>query len=302
MRACAAWACWLSLALALAAGLGQPAAADSLVSGGLRRQYEIFLPPGGGPRPAVILLHGGAGTAAGMRSYTGFDRLAADAGIVAIYPQGIDRHWNDHRGPGVGSDADDARFLLDLVDLLASRGAVDRDHVYVAGISNGAIMALDMACNQAQSIAGVAIIAGSLPVGYRCQPARPLPAIFFNGTEDRFIPFGGGPIAPQFAGDRGSVVPVGETLAFFAGLDGCSQRQAEQLPLPKPPDGTSATIYRYGGCRPGSALESVVIEGGGHSWPGARQGLLLDGILGTASRAIDANAEIWRFFSRSMQP
>jgi len=55
----------------------------------------------------------------------------------------------------------------------------------------------------------------------------------------------------------------------------------------------------FGGCRPGGALESVVIEGGGHSWPGARQGVVLAGLLRTATRAIDANAELWRFFSRN---
>jgi polyhydroxybutyrate depolymerase len=300
MRACAAWACSASLALLLLSG--PPAWAESMTSGGTTRHYELYVPPGPGPWPAVFLLHGGAGTAAGMRRYTDFDRFAAAAGIVAVYPQGIDRHWNDQRGPGVESEADDERFLLDLIDRLASQGLIDRTHVYIAGISNGALMALQMACAHADRIAGIAVIAGSLPTGYQCQPARPLPVVFFNGTKDRFIPFGGGPIAPQFYGDRGSVVPVGEAIAFFAEANGCRQRSADPLHPPVPPDGTEATIYRYGDCRPGGALESVVIEGGGHSWPGARQGLLLDGILGTASRAIDANAELWRFFSRATAP
>ena len=36
----------------------------------------------------------------------------------------------------------------------------------------------------------------------------------------------------------------------------------EGRPDPVPPDGTHVTIYRYGDCAPGGALESVVIEGG----------------------------------------
>ncbi len=74
------------------------ATADTLTSGGVERHYEVFRPEGTAePRPAVFLLHGGAGTAEDMRRYTGFDSLAEEAGIVAVYPQGIGRRWNDGR-------------------------------------------------------------------------------------------------------------------------------------------------------------------------------------------------------------
>jgi polyhydroxybutyrate depolymerase len=272
--------------------------ADSLVSGGVTRQYEIFRPAGvSGAVPMVLLLHGGGGTAAQLERFTDFDRVAAAAGIVAAYPQGLGRQWNDHRGPGVQSDADDEQFLLDLVDDLAARGLVDRSRVYVGGISNGALMSLDMACHHADRIAGIAVIAGSLPVGYRCEPARALPVIFVHGTEDRFIPFHGGRIAGQFSAERGSVVSAEETIDFFVRAAGCRTRDQQRLPDPSPPDGTHVTVYRYGGCQPGAAVESVIVEGGGHSWPGARQGIFLDHLLGPASHAVDTSAELWRFFS-----
>jgi polyhydroxybutyrate depolymerase len=286
-----------ALAMLILAGLPD-AHADGLISGGIQRQYFVFRPSGAaGPLPAVFLLHGGQGTAEGLRRYTGFDRLAEEAGILAVYPQGVDRNWNDQRGVGGKSTAADDRFLLDLADHLAAAGQADRRRIYVAGISNGGIMALQMACSHAESIAGIAVIAASLPVGFQCQPARPLPVIFFNGTEDRFIPFTGGPIAGQFAGDRGSVVPVQDSVDFFARFEGCRSRASETIPDPVPPDGTHARRNSFGGCRPGGALESVVIDGGGHSWPGADQGIVLTGILGRASRAIDANRALWRFFA-----
>jgi polyhydroxybutyrate depolymerase len=276
------------------------ATADTLTSGGVERHYEVFRPEGTAePRPAVFLLHGGAGTAEDMRRYTGFDSLAEEAGIVAVYPQGIGRRWNDGRLQGSQALARDDQFLLDLADHLAAIGLVDRRRVYVAGISNGGIMALQMACSHAERIAGIAVIAASLPVGFQCQPQRSLPAIFFNGTQDRFIPFSGGPIAGQYGGGRGSVVPVEQSLQIFAHSAGCRRRHVESLPDPIPPDGTRVKLYLYEGCRPGAALESVVIEGGGHSWPGARQGVILSGILGTATHGIDANLELWRFFSRN---
>jgi polyhydroxybutyrate depolymerase len=278
-------------------------AADTLTSSGVERHYEIFRPEGAAePRPAVFLLHGGAGTARGMRGYAGFDKLAAHAGIVAVYPQGIERRWNDGRQQASHPLVRDDQFLLDLADHLSAIGLVDRTRVYIAGISNGGIMALQMACSHADRIAGIAVIAASLPVGFQCQPQRSLPAIFFNGTKDRFIPFAGGPIASQYGGGRGSVLPVEESLRVFARTAGCRARHAETLPPSVPPDGTRVRLYLYDGCRPGAALESVVIEGGGHSWPGARQGVILSGILGPATQAIDANVELWRFFSRNSAP
>ena len=39
-----------------------------------------------------------------------------------------------------------------------------------------------------------------------------------------------------------------------------------------------------------------VIEGGGHTWPGARTGILADWLLGNTSDEVNATAEIWAFF------
>ncbi len=297
MRAYASVLFPTSLLAATLLACARPATADSMVSGGVTRQYEIFRPGSvSGPVPVVFLLHRGGGTGAQLERFTDFDQIAAAAGIVAVYPQGLGREWNDHRGPGAQSDADDEQFLLDPIDRLAAKGLVARERVYIAGISNGGLMALDMACSHANRIAGIAVVAASFPVGYRCDPARALPTIFVHGTEDRFIPFEGGRIAGQFSAERGSVVSAKETIDFFVRAAGCQTRDSHPLTDPSPPDGTHVTIFRYGGCRPGGAVESVIVEGGGHSWPGARQGVLLDHLLGRASRAVDTSAELWRFF------
>ena len=286
-------------ALGLFAAVPQ-ANADSIVSGGITRSYEIFRPGSQrGPLPAVILLHGAGGTGAQLERFTDFDQVAAAASIVAVYPQGEGRRWNDHRGTGAQSDADDRLFLLDLIGALAAKGIIDARHVYVAGISNGGLMALDMACNYADRIAGAGIVAASLPQGYRCAPARALPVIFFHGTEDKFIPFSGGLIAGQSSTNHGSVISAEETIGFFARANGCRTRDSRDLPDPVPPDGTHVSVDRYGDCAPGGALESVVIKGGGHSWPGARQGVFLDHLLGPSSGGINTSAELWRFFGSS---
>jgi polyhydroxybutyrate depolymerase len=270
-----------TLGLAVTSATAAPIVAESLTSGGVQRDYAIFRSnSAAGPRPTVFLLHGGGGTATEMRRYTGFDDLAEAAGIVAVYPQGIDQDWND---PG------EDRFLLDLAGQLVARGIADRRRIYIAGLSNGGIMALQMACTHADRIAGIAVVAASLPVGFDCRPQRALPALFISGTADRHVPF---------AGDPASTLPVEESIAIFARHAGCRTRHARRLPPPVPPDGTRAMLYDYGGCAPGGALESVVVEGGTHAWPGAHPGVAPASIQSPASRAIDANTQIWRFFAR----
>ncbi len=289
----------LALGLAVLLSAVAPGLADSIItSDGIQRHYEIFRSNSAtGPRPAVFLLHGGGSTAAEMRRYTAFDDLAEEAGIVAVYPQGLDKDWNAASG-------EEDRFLLRLADDLAARGLVDRRRIYIAGISNGGIMALQMACSHADRIAGIAVIAASLPSGFDCRPRRRLPVIFINGMADRLIPFasGGSAAGINSGSAAGSVVSVQESLAVFARLEACRTRHSRLLPAPAPPDGTRALVYDYGGCAPGGALESAAISGGTHSWPNARPDVILPSIQTPPSRAIDANSQIWRFFARHPPP
>ena len=92
----------LALGLAALLSAAAPGYADSIItSDGIQRHYEIFRSNNArGPRPAVFLLHGGGSTAAEMRRYTAFDDLAEQAGIVAVYPQGLDKDWNAASGRG----------------------------------------------------------------------------------------------------------------------------------------------------------------------------------------------------------
>jgi poly(3-hydroxybutyrate) depolymerase len=46
----------------------------------------------------------------------------------------------------------------------------------------------------------------------------------------------------------------------------------------------------------GADVVHYITRGGGHAWPGARQGPGGDVILGPADTGLDANEEIWKFF------
>ena len=52
---------------------------------------------------------------------------------------------------------------------------------------------------------------------------------------------------------------------------------------------------RYGDGTDGAEVVLVVIEGGGHTWPGRKPRL---GTLGRSTRDIVANDMMWEFFER----
>ncbi|NND66036.1 MAG: hypothetical protein HKN19_00490, partial [Halioglobus sp.] len=65
------------------------------------RSYSVYRPtilPDGAP--AVFVLHGSMGSGVGMRAMTGreFDHIADREGLVIVYPDGFDKHWNGCRG------------------------------------------------------------------------------------------------------------------------------------------------------------------------------------------------------------
>jgi polyhydroxybutyrate depolymerase len=142
-----------------------------------------------------------------------------------------------------------------------------------------------------EALAGIAVVAASQPVDAACPSPRPMPAIFFHGTADKFVPFNGGPIAPQF-GNRGTALSNAQTVAIWQKRNGCG---AATRTHPPDLDSLPVTVETYS-CPAGRGLENVIVEGGGHTWPGAHQGYVITLILGRVTDSIDANSTMWDFF------
>lgn len=260
-----------SLALLLLAVA--PAAAEVLKVDGRERSYLIRRDPGSGPLPLLLVLHGGGTRAGQMERYVALTEPARGAGYVVVYPQGYRNHWNDGRlevdSDAVRENVDDVGFLLALIDHLAAKGWIDPARVYVAGISNGAMMSLRLACAAADRLAGVMTVVGSLGVetAAGCAPARPLPLLMLAGTADPLVPYGGGAVT-VVSDERGRVIAVEETLALFAAHNGCEDL-APQATLDPADDGIAVDLLAGTGC--GAPAVLVRYHGGGHGWPGAGQ-------------------------------
>jgi polyhydroxybutyrate depolymerase len=278
----------------------RPAAAGEAVPhtidvNGVSRTYLLYVPPGqsGKRLPAFIMLHGSGSTDSQQERYSNFDAFAQAHGLVVMYPNGIDKHWNDGRVIGHESMADDIGFMKAMLAEVTAQGLIDTKRVYAAGISNGGFMAQHMACVMPDALAGIAVVAATQPVDAACPSPRPMPVIFFHGTADKFVPFDGGPIAPQLGGNRGTAMSNAQAVAIWQKRNGCGSAKKTQLPVKDDP--MQVTVETYS-CPAGRGLENVIVQGGGHTWPGAHQGWLATKILGPVTDNIDANDTMWTFF------
>lgn len=277
----------------------RPAAAGDAVPhtidvNGLSRSYLLYVPTGqsGKRLPAFIMMHGSGSTDTQQERYSDFDAFAQANGLVVMYPNGIDKHWNDGRVIGHESQADDVGFIKAMLAEVIAQGVVDPKRVYAAGISNGGFMAQHLACVMPDALAGIAVVAATQPVDAACPSPRPMPVIFFQGTADKLVPFIGGPIAPQF-GNRGTAMSNAQAVAIWQKRNGCGAAQKTQLPAKNDP--LQVTVETYS-CPAGRGLENVIVQDGGHTWPGAHQGWLATRILGPVTGNISANAAMWTFF------
>lgn len=235
---------------------------------------EIALPPGDAARaPLVLVLHGGGGTGADLRRRSGFDALAAAAGVVAVYPDAPGRVWNDGRDPSNGRD--DVARLLALVDDLAARGIGDARRLYVIGHSNGGGMAMRLACEAPERLSGIAIVATKTLVAAPCAHSdTPVPALFVHGTADPIAPHDGRRVASsdrrvaRLAARIGEALSAAETLALWSRRNRCTGERITASD-PDPGDGITLGLHDFTGCA--APLRWIEMLGAGHGWPGATQ-------------------------------
>jgi len=280
------------LALALPASAGM----REIEHDGKTRRFYVEFPAGPRNAPAVVVLHGGAGTPSKMRKITEF--TLHERGWVEIYPEGIDRQWNDGRTGANGQvllDADDLGFLRAMIKQLASEGVLDPSRVFFTGASNGGAMALRVICQAPELVAGAAVVIMNQPVGMECPDGPPVPLIFIHGADDPLVPFAGGPITVIGKTDRGSVLSASETLARYAFRNQCGAWEEIAITDHFPNDGTLVRLHSYRGCA--KPLRQFIIDGGGHTWPGNKNHRWVEKLLGRTSLDISATFEIEAFFT-----
>jgi polyhydroxybutyrate depolymerase len=272
----------------------------TLTLDGRDRSYTLNLPPNyyssTSALPLVIAMHGGGGNSAQFEASSLLTRKADSAGFAVVYPNGTSASlglntWNGGGccGSAVTNNVDDVAFVRALITDLISRHRLDPRRVYATGHSNGGIMSYRLACELSDRIAAVAPNAGPLMVA-SCTPARPVPVLHMHSKLDTNVPVAGG----FGSGIAGVGFPsVASSVARAAAANGCAATATVLS--------TSALLTRstWAPCRGGAAVELILTEDGGHSWPGGTAGTVTGD---PPSAAINGNDELWAFFQRYTLP
>lgn len=263
--------------------------------GGTSRTFDLYRPPGlTGAAPLVVMMHGGFGNSAQAERSYHWDAQAdkADPGhFLVVYPDGRNRAWNAGSCCGLPQqiNVDDVGFIVAMVAAIAQRIPIDRSRVYATGMSNGAMMALRLAC-ETDLFAAIAPVAGTLVTD--CSRARPTSVLQIHGIDDQSVPFHGGPGKALKANgtprvDGPSIPAVNATWRAIARCG--------------PPASSTAGVVttETAVCPDGRSVQLISVAGAGHQWPGSERGPLAE-FLGASepSTALDATDTIWRFFSQ----
>jgi poly(hydroxyalkanoate) depolymerase family esterase len=254
------------------------------------RPYTLYVPTtGNGPRPLVVMLHGGTQTAADFAAATRMSVLAEEHGFLVAYPEQVTsansmRYWNWFQPADQHRDGGEPAILAGVVADVAAAQAVDPDRVYVAGFSAGAAMAAVLGATHPDVFAAVGVHSG-LPHGcaqdvgsafsaMRQSPRVPpldrsVPVIAFHGDADMTVASANATrVVEQFSGGRATGTATTE-------------------------HGSGRTAGRTVVRRDGSVIaEQWTVHGSGHAWSGGAAGGSYTDPAGP-----DASAEMLRFFA-----
>ncbi len=236
------------------------------------RTYRLHVPASYRPdrqAPLVVDFHGYGRSALDQEIYTNLVPFSDREGFVLATPEGggSPQAW-DVVGVYAESDIDDVAFTVALLNSVSGALCIDPRRVFATGISNGGEMAAQVACYLSAGFAAVAPVAGVVYQG-DCT-GDPVAVVSFHGTLDENVPFEGARPA----------------VADWAAHNGCTgELVVEQV---------TASVSResFLGCG-GNDVVLYVIEGGGHTWPGAEDDA---GGAGPTTHEISANEVIWQFF------
>ena len=272
---------------------------------GFSRTYLVHVPSGYAPEaplPLVVVIHGAFDTAEGMERVSGFSRLADREGFIVLYPNGMGlfgflQHWNAGHCCGKAADdhIDDVGFIAATIEDVTSRLNVDRDRVYMAGFSNGGMLAYRFAAERGDLLAAVAPMAASIagraaddvPEWRVPEPVRPLPILIVHGLSDDDVPYAGG--VSRHRGGTRTYWSVEQSTDFWVTRNGCAPRATTRLLY-----GGKVVLQTWGECRDRAEVALCLIKDWGHLWPGGPFTAALDG--DDPLRNYDAAEALWGFF------
>lgn len=240
--------------------------AQTVQVGDVTRDYLLGGAPivSGVSAPLLVLFHGLDQETTDFLGDVNILTAAAQAGVVVAAPESPDDSWNDGR---FGADgADDDSFAMAVISQLASEGVIDPTRVTVAGFSNGAGMAIELAARHPAQIAALVSVDGEILSGTnQTLPSGPIPAYFIHGTDDSVQPLDG----RLYSSDRyPGYVSEADTINAFLAVDGDASVTPTQAIAAHHAKGLAGSVTVTQWAQPGGVpVTFASVAGMGHKWP-----------------------------------
>lgn len=267
----------------------------TLQMGEQKRTYLVHVPKDHNPKkqsPVVLALHGAMMNGSMMVWFSGLNETSDKEGFVVVYPSGTGigtfLFWN--AGGLKGKLADDVAFVGKLLDDLGTAVKVDEKRIYACGMSNGGMMCYRLAAELSDRIAAIAPVAGTIAID-ESKPKRPVPVIHFHGSKDTIVPF---EVAKGRSPAFRKLKSVEESVQTWVKINECEQKPKTDV-LSKDGDDMKVVRSLYGGGKDGTEVVLVLIEEGGHTWPGQAPPV---GFIGKSPKNFSANDAMWEFFKK----
>ncbi len=166
----------------------------------LGRPYELVTSPGAeGELPLLLLAHGYSASGPLQDFVFPFSKLQESRAFHYARLNGTldrvgKRFWNatDFCCNFEDVPVDDVAYFRAVIEDVKAQRAVKPGHVFVVGHSNGAFMALRLACEASDVIDGIVAVSGSTWTDFsRCPDGRKIPILLVHGTDDGTILYEG---------------------------------------------------------------------------------------------------------------
>ena len=270
--------------------------------------------------PLVMLLHGCTHDAQDMAEISGMNGVAAANGFLTVYPEqsrlgNLLKCWNWFDPKHQTRDAGEPSILAAVVEQVRATQNIDRERVYLVGVSAGGAMASILAATYPELFAAVAIFAGAefkaassiaegfavmerggpdpvqqgqlafeaMSSGLACKKRRRMPVIVFHGTVDTRVNIvNADQVTAQWSKTNACLAAEGSEKGFAL---------SEKIVSGEASNGYAYRrhIYREPDAR--LLMEKWLVQGLGHAWSGSPRASKYGDPQGP-----NASAEIWRFF------
>ncbi len=219
---------------------------------GQTRTYRVHVPTYYDPNlryPVVFSFDGIDGSGAQMQSYAGLDTIPA----LVVYPDSLPSKqgftaWQG--APYSRAGTNDTQFVKELLEVIPGQYCVDSTKLFAVGMSNGGAFATIVGCQFGDKIRAVASVSGAYYQSCKNE-ARTPSLLVMHSVDDNRVPF------------------YGEVARGLPEVPGWVKARAEARSCTGEPTvqtNNSSKRYLWTGCKDGSLLTFVVLNGQEHGW------------------------------------